>query len=361
LAVGVIVAKTLLGMEKLAAARIKELCPEAKVQASPQGFAGLVLVEAPNEDELLKRINEEVVEVERAVKSIAECKADLREIASVAVEAVKGLIGPDETFAVRTTRRGRHGFTSIDVNVAVGALVKEATGASVNLDRPDKVVAIEIIGDRAYVALYPGSEEYRKLGPQKRPILRVLRRMSVVQLPYLGDEEATRTMGVRIGRAVQTFEVGELVIAIMGSVDAKQLRDFIDGVYEGIRTRYEIQRRVYGREVHKVPVLVQDLFQLVRERSGEVMIVFEPEGDYVGSMSERLRSLLLSGKRVNVLVGSREGIPKGVFRFASAVVDLCPGVTIATDFAASSAIIALASLLQPEVEGSESRRATNKE
>jgi len=164
-------------------------------------------------------------------------------------------------------------------------------------------------------------------------------------------------MGVRIGRAVQTFEVGELVIAIMGSVDAKQLRDLIAGVYEGIRTRYEVQRRVYGREVYKVPVTVQDLFQLVRERSGEVIIVFEPEGDYVGSISDRLKSLLLSGKRINVLVGSREGIPKGVFRYASAVVDLCPGVTIATDFAASSAIIALASLLQQEVEGLEGQSA----
>lgn len=346
-----IIAKTLLGMEKVAAARVKELCPEAKLQVSPQGFMGLILVEAPNEDELLKKINEEVVEIERAMKSVAECKAELRDISSTAVEAVRGLIGSDETFAVRTTRRGRHNFTSIDVNVAVGALIKEATGATVNLERPDKVVAIEIVGDRAYIAVYHGPEEYRKLTPQKRPILKILRRMSIVQLPYLGDEEASKTMGVRIGRAIQTFEVGELVIAIMGSVMAKQLRDFIDGVYEGIRTRYEVQRRVYGREVYKVPVLVQDLFQLVRERRNEVIVVFEPEGDYIGSISDKLRPLMLSGKRINVLVGSREGIPKGVFRFASAIVDLCPGVTIATDFAASSAIIALASLLQPEVEG----------
>ncbi|MHC1628494.1 MAG: SPOUT family RNA methylase, partial [Candidatus Nezhaarchaeales archaeon] len=318
---------------------------------SPKGFAGLVLVESPNEEELLKMINENVVEVERAIKSIAECKADLKELPSVVVEAVKNLISPDETFAIRTTRRGKHDFTSVDVNVVVGAAVKETTGASVNLDRPDKVVAIEIIGDKAYIAVYSGSEEYRKITPHKKPILRILRRMSIVQLPYLGGEEASRTMGVRIGRAIQTFEVGELVIALIGSVDAKQLKDFIDGVYEGIWTRYEIQRRVYGREVYRVPVIVQDLFQLVRERSNEVIIVFEPEGDYIGSISDKLRSLLLSGKRISVLVGSREGIPKGVFRFASAVVDLCPGVTIATDFAASSAIIALASLLQPEVEG----------
>ncbi|MEM0217564.1 MAG: SPOUT family RNA methylase [Candidatus Nezhaarchaeales archaeon] len=345
-----IIVKTLLGMEKVAAARIKELCPEAKVQVSPQGFMGLILVESLNEDELLDKINKEVVEAERVMKSIAECKADLREITSITAEAIKGLIEPNETFAVRTTRRGKHNFTSVDVNVAVGAVIKESTGAMVNLDRPDKVVAIEIVGDKVYIAVYRGSEEYKKLTPQKKSVLRVLRRFSVVQLPYLGDEEASKTMGVRIGRAVQTFEVGELVIAIIGSVNAKQLRNFIDGVYEGIKTRYEVQRRVYGREVYKVPVLVQDLFQLVRERSNEVIIVFEPEGNYIGSMSDRLKSLLLSGKRVNILVGSREGIPKGVFRYASAVVDLCPGVTIATDFAASSAIIALSSLLQSEVE-----------
>lgn len=338
-------------MEKVAAARIRELCPQAKVQISPQGFAGVILIESTNEDELLKKINEEVVEIERAIKSIVKCKAELKEITSVAVEAINGLIGPDETFAVRTTRRGRHKFTSIDVNVAVGAAIKEATGATVNLDKPDKVVAIEIVGDEAYITVYPGSEEFKKITPQKKPIIRVLRKISVVQLPYLGDEKASKNMGIRIGRAVQTFEVGELVVAIIGAVNAKQLRDFIDGLYDGMKTRYEVQRRVYGREVYRVPILVQDLFQLVRERSGEVIIVFEPEGEYVGSIADKLRTLLLSGKRVNVLVGSREGIPKGVFRYASAVVDLCPGVTIATDFAASSAIIALASLLQPEVEG----------
>jgi len=348
-----IIVKTPLGIEKIAAARILEIAPQARVQPSPQGFAGLVLVEAPSEDEVAELIEREVVEAERVIKSIAECRANLDEISRVAAEAVKGLIGRDESFAVRTTRRGRHDFTSVDVNVAVGAAVKEVTGALVKLDRPDKVVAVEILGGKAYIAVYPGSEEYKKITEFKRPILRVLRRMSIVQMPYLGGEEAARTMGVRIGRAVQTFEVGELVIAPIGLVDAKQLRDFIDGVYEGMRTRYEIQRRVYGREVYKVPVRVQDLYQLVRERFKEVIIVFEPEGDYVGSIADKLRNLMLSDKRINVLIGSREGIPKGVFRFASAVVDLCPGVTISTDFAASSAIIALASLLQPEVEGLE--------
>ncbi|MCS7139671.1 MAG: SPOUT family RNA methylase [Candidatus Nezhaarchaeota archaeon] len=346
-----IIAKTLIGMENVAATRIKELDPNAKIQVSPQGFAGLLLIESQDEENLLRSINQSVVEVERAFKSVVECRADLKELSSRAAEAVRGLISPDETFAVRTTRRGRHEFTSVDVNVAVGAAIKEATGALVNLNNPDKVVAVEVVSDRAYVAVYPGSEEYKKFTPHKRPILKVLRRMSIVQMPYLGDERTSKTMGIRIGRAIQTFEVGELVIAFIGPVNAKQLRDFIDGVYEGIRTRYEIQRRVYGREVHKVPVMVQDLFQLVRERANENIVVFEPEGSYIGSISGKLRDLLLSGRRVNILVGSREGIPKGVFRFASAVVDLCPGVTIATDFAASSAIIALASLLQAEVEG----------
>ncbi|MEM2534626.1 MAG: hypothetical protein QXD12_02350 [Candidatus Nezhaarchaeales archaeon] len=90
-----IIVKTLLGMDKVAAARIKELCPEAKIQVSPQGFMGLILVESSNEYELLDKINKEVVEAERVMKSIAECKAELREIASIAAEAVKGLIGPN--------------------------------------------------------------------------------------------------------------------------------------------------------------------------------------------------------------------------------------------------------------------------
>lgn len=68
---------------------------------------------------------------------------------------------------MRATRRGKHSFTSLDVNVKVGAAVKEITNASVDLSFPDKIVAVEIVGDIALIYILKGADEYKKMKPEK--------------------------------------------------------------------------------------------------------------------------------------------------------------------------------------------------
>jgi len=341
-----ILVKTVLGMEKTAASYIEELDPGAVVTPSPRGFKGLVLVK-PSKDKsrLAKEIEEKVPEAEKVLIIYGCAPADPREIAEVAAALAPSYMRSSETFAVRTTRRGRHSFTSIDVNVVVGDAVRKATGASVNLRYPDKVVAVEIIADRAFISFYPGSMEWRKMKPGKYPLYKLFQKVSIIQMPYLGPLDACRTMGVRIGREVQNFEVGELVVAPIGLVDALQLKTFLEGVFEGIESRYQIQRKSYGRKVRRVPVYIQDLYQLVRSRRDEPIIVFEPEGDYVSKKAKEVLELFKKGKRVNMLFGSREGIPEGVYRFANLVLDIAPGITLSTEYAASSALIAVASVI----------------
>jgi tRNA acetyltransferase TAN1 len=351
-----ILVKTVLGMERVAASYISELDPEAKVEAAPKGFKGLVLVK-PSRDkyEVAREIEQRVPEAEK-VEVIEGCApADPKAIAEVAAKLAPKFIASDESFAVRTVRRGKHNFTSIDVNVVVGDAVRKATGASVNLRFPDKVVAVEIIADRAFIAFYPGSKEWKKMRPGKYPLYKLFRRISIVQMPYLGPLDACRNMGVRIGREVQNFEVGELIIAPIGLVDALQLKTFLDGVFEGIESRYNVQVKSYGREVHRVPVYVQDLYQLVRSRARrEVIVVFEPEGDPVSRRADELYKLIKSGRRLNMLFGSREGIPEGVYRFADLVLDVAPGITLSTEYAAAAALIAVASVVHDKLARDES-------
>ncbi len=338
--------KTVLGMEKVVASLVKELDPDAHVIPSPRGFRGLVLVEPSMEKhEFAHLVEEKIPEAEKVIVAEACAPAEPEAIAKAAARLAKERIRSDESFAVRTTRRGRHSFTSIDVNVVVGDAVRRATGASVNLSRPDKVVLVEIIQDKALVSIVPGSWFWKKMGPGKYPVYRVFQRLSIVQMPYLGPFDACRTMGVRVGREVQNFEVGELVVAPIGLVDARQLYEFLGGVFEGIESRYEVQRKSYARRVRRVPVRLQDLYQLVRSRSDEVIIVFEPEGEPISRVADKLYQLLRSGRRVNLLFGSREGIPEGVYRFADLVVDVAPGVTLSTEYAAAAALIAIATLL----------------
>ncbi len=338
--------KTVLGMERVAASYVSEIDPNARIEIAPRGFKGLIIVE-PSIDkyEFAHQVEQQIPEVEKVVVAEACTDAVPEKIAEAAAKLAPRFIDSTETFAVRTVRRGHHGFTSIDVNVVVGDAVRKATGASVNLRSPDKVVAVEIIQDKAFIAFYPGSTVWRKMKPGKYPLYKLFRRFAVVQMPYLGPLDACKTMGVRIGREVQNFEVGELVVAPIGLIDATQLHSFLAGVFEGIESRFEVQKKSYGRDVWRVPVYVQDLYQLVRDRAREPIIVFEPEGEYISRVSDEILELLRKKRRINLLFGSREGIPQGIYRFADLVVDIAPGITLSTEYAAAAALIAIASIL----------------
>lgn len=347
-----ILVKTGLGIERIAAQRIMEELPWVEAEPAPRGFRGLVLVRGcrdPRED--ARRIEERIPEADRVIVIEAAVPARLEDMARAAAELAAGRIGPEECFAVRTTRRGKHGFTSIDVNVVVGDAVRRATGACVNLSYPDKIVLVEIIRDKAFISIVPGSFEWRKLGPGKKPVFRFLRRIRVVQMPYLGPLEASYKMGVRVGREVQNFEVKELVIAPSGRVEARPLAEFLRGVFEGIESRYSIQKRSYNnRKPWRVPVYLQDIHQFVRDRRGEVIIVLEPEGRPVSEVRGELVKLFRRPGTINVLAGSREGIPLGIYRFADLVVDVAPGITLSTEYAVSSALIAFVTALYEDID-----------
>ena len=338
-------------MERIAASRIREAAPWLEARPAPLGFKGLVLVSGcKDKREDARLIESSVPEADRVIVIERVVPARLEDMAREAAELARGRIGENECFAVRTTRRGRHDFTSIDVNVVVGDSVRRATGACVNLTRPDKIVLVEILGKEAYLSIVPGSFEWRKLGPGKKPIYRLMRRIRVVQMPYLGPLEASYKMGVRVGREVQNFEVKELVVAPAGRVDAAPLAEFLRGVFEGIESRYSIQRRSYHRKPWKVPVYLQDIHQFVRDRMNEVIIVLEPEGEPVSKVRDKLVELFKRPGTINILAGAREGIPLGIYRFADLVVDIAPGITLSTEYAVSSALIAFITALYDEID-----------
>ncbi|MEM1873496.1 MAG: SPOUT family RNA methylase [Acidilobaceae archaeon] len=350
-----IILTTSLDLERVAASYVSEVLPGAVVVASPLGFKGLVVVcRAGSKAEAAEAIRKSVPEVEKVFVVEKEVDADLESIAGAVAELSRSFLKPGESFAVRTVRRGSHSFTSIDVNVAAGAAVKEATGAEVDLEEPDKVFFVNIIGGRAYLSVLKGSEFYKKTGRGKKPLYKFFWRLSLAHEPYLGPLDAAKLMGARVGRAVQSFEVGELVVAPVGAVDAEPLAYFISGVLEGVESRFEVQKRSYGRQVRRVSVRVQDMHQFVRSRVGEPLVIFEPEGEPFSRVSGELAELLLrafrSGRRVNLMVGARSGVPTGLFRFADYVVDLAPGIVLSTELAASSALTAIASAIHEKLE-----------
>lgn len=341
--------KTPRGLERIVASRLAELLPSTSTVISrPKGYLGLVLVETT---ELTpERILNELPEIEKLFVIEEEVPADLERICEASVRVAERCIRRGESFAVRTTRRGRHGFTSIDVNVRAGACIQGSLGNPVDLSYPDKIIWVEIINDRAYIACTRGDVEHKKKYPGKPDIKSLLEKIVVVQMPYLGDIKGARNMGIRIGRAAQTFGIKALYISPYYRVDAFELKEFIAGVEEGIRSRLTIQERTgHLREVKPVPVFLQDLYQFVRDHKDEGIIVTSTRGKALREVSDKLRKIFEEKEKVNVLIGSREGIPTGVFRFADLIIDVAPGITLATDVAFSSIITALIwCLLQKE-------------
>ena len=346
-----VVVKTLRDYESVVAQILKETFQGIEVLAKPLNFSGLVLVKADVPvEEITREIKMRVPEAERVlpIKYYAPAEMDL------IVDAVKNIVEEirnARSFAVNTVRRGTHKYSSLDVNVRVGAAIKDLSGCPVNLDFPDKVIFVEIIGPHAYTGVVDGSEFQKKMRPPKFEVREYFKKVSLVQMPYLGSLKASYEMGVRIGREAQTFEVGELVIAPIGIIKADEIGVFLKGVFKGIESRFQVQVKSYAHKPHRTEVYVQNLYELIRERSREPIIVFEPEGEPVSSVSVKLAELAINNRRINLLVGSREGIPIGIFRFANLVVDLCPGVTIATDLAAASALIALAFAIHQKLSG----------
>ena len=332
-----LLAKTKREFEYVAESIIKEKFPQAKVIARPHGYLGLLFVENVSKEQL-----EEIPEVERVVPIYAKCKANLEEIAKACEEVAKRVM-PFSSFLVRTTRRGReHGFTSIDCERVAGARIKEISGAVIDLENPERVFLIEIINEDCYIGVISGEEFKRKYIAGKADIHKLLKKIVVVQLPYL--EAGAKEIGERIGRAAQSYEIKELVVAPCGRVNAFELAQFLRGISAGVKARYEVQERIYPRKVRKVSVTLQSMYEVFRdksERKKSLVIVTDPLGDEMAKVKERLKRDLLWKDEVVIFIGSREGLPKGLFRKADYVIDLAPYITFATELAIPAAITAL--------------------
>ena len=133
-------------------------------------------------------------------------------------------------------------------------------------------------------------------------------------------------------------------------INAEDLANFLNGILEGREARFKIQKKAYARKVKRVPIKLQDLYQFIRDRSKEPIIVTDPAGIVVYEAKDKIAEFFREHRRINVLAGSRVGVPKGVFRFADLVLDLCPGLTFATEHTIPAFVSAIVSCIFGEEE-----------
>lgn len=78
-------------------------------------------------------------------------KADLGEILEKGVAYAKQRIAPGDSFAVRARRVGKHDYTSVELARQLGAGIRRATGARVDLTKPEVEIHVEVRNKDAYI------------------------------------------------------------------------------------------------------------------------------------------------------------------------------------------------------------------
>ena len=335
-----ILLKTDIGTEHIVASHLQDL--EIPYHLVPDGLQGLLLVEATGPESALQL--DAIPEVTTILPIDAECSSTIEAIVAAGTSAAKNRLQSHESFAVRTVRRGKQTYSSTDVNIALGAAIVAAVDCSVNLSAPNQIVYVDIIKDRTYISIVSGINQHKKHQAGTAGS-HLARKAAIIQSPYLYRSDTTTAMGHRIGRAAQAFGVRELVLAIQEKTEARDLMRMIDGVYKGRQTRYAKMDNITSGKAVKVPIHVADLYQTVRDRANEPIIVTSAMGDPLNRHTEQVRALFKE-KRVNIFIGSRTGVPKGINRFADLIVDFCPGLTYATEHGIPAAMIGLVSCFQ---------------
>ena len=120
-----------------------------------EGFWDRVMVHGPDTQEP----PQDVIDTLRRVPGISSIQeigmfplTTMGAVAERAVEAFHSQL-TDQTFAVRVRRHGKHHFSSVDLERAVGAaLLSACDSGGVNLKHPDVEVPVEVKGDHFHIA-----------------------------------------------------------------------------------------------------------------------------------------------------------------------------------------------------------------
>ena len=86
-----------------------------------------------------------------SVSPAIKTKGDMESIAKLAVKISKQELNQDRSFAIRVKRTGEHDYSSQDVAINIGNEIVKATGAKVDLNKPDFKLFIEVRGIKAFI------------------------------------------------------------------------------------------------------------------------------------------------------------------------------------------------------------------
>ena len=325
---------TEVGLEAIAEAHVNDL--DGIVGKVEFGIAGLVIVDSDRPD--ARDALAEIPELNNIIPTQVECASELAAIAEAASIYISDNTPKGTSISLRVRRRGQHPFSSIDMTAAIAGRVER----EVNLQAPHYELRVETVRERTYLGLEKIDEEQ---APPQRSATRITAKLGVVQLLYADRPAISESMGHRIGRAAQAFSIRELILAYAGEAEADHVASFCRGACKGRDSRLNKVRRIRGESSRQVPIKVADLYQTVRRLRSHPMIVTSAAGKPIVECRDEIRQLLTESSRLYLFIGSRQGVPRGVFRDANLLVNLAPGLTFATEHGIPAAVAGIMACL----------------
>ncbi len=142
--------KNRLAFEKQLMANIRRVLGLSEKQVTRQIGQILVRVEPERADESREKLA--TVFGIAWFTEVVTCPNTFDAITETALEAAREVLDEHQTFAVRAARANKSlPFTSDDINRRVGTLVREQTGAQVNLSNPDVTIYISVRDEETFI------------------------------------------------------------------------------------------------------------------------------------------------------------------------------------------------------------------
>jgi tRNA(Ser,Leu) C12 N-acetylase TAN1 len=144
------------GFEAQAKEEVQKIIPNAEVRSI--FFKGNLLVKSnEDKDKIIATFRNaetkyigRVYPVDSMIK-ISKGKESIMKLYEALIRL--GKLQSGDKYLVRCRRRGSHSFSSNEVERELGALIGKATGATVNLRDPEKVVTVQIFQDIAFIGI----------------------------------------------------------------------------------------------------------------------------------------------------------------------------------------------------------------
>jgi len=194
------------GFEIEAKKEILRLVPNAEVHSL--FFKGNLLIKCPSSIDLISILKENetryigsITPVNKTIK--ISKKNDLKRVYDEILNL--NMLKKGERFVVYCKRRGKHEFTSQDVEREIGGLLEESLGAIVDLKNPVKIVTIQIFQDVAFIGIVRADEVLRKE-------IKIFRKYECGERPLTRAEhklrEAIRAFNIEIKPNFRVLDLG---------------------------------------------------------------------------------------------------------------------------------------------------------